>query len=103
MSWICGPRASTNTHKGISMREKLDGEGMKLPCVADETGVVFSLFDVNKEFDLRNRSEKDEDASSSKTFRIQGRYENWRSYSKKDQAFGDARVGIGCYWNRWFQ
>ncbi|KAG5568171.1 hypothetical protein H5410_064814 [Solanum commersonii] len=56
-----------------------------------------------KEFDLRNWSRKDEDASSSKTCQIQGRYENWRSYSKKDQAFGDARVGIGCYWNRWFQ
>ncbi|KAG5569086.1 hypothetical protein H5410_058852 [Solanum commersonii] len=25
------------------------------------------------------------------------------SYSQKGQAFGDERVGIGCYWNQSFQ
>ncbi|KAG5570022.1 hypothetical protein H5410_059788 [Solanum commersonii] len=84
----------SNSFKKASYRHKL---------WRDEESVTWKDERFQKEFDLRNRSKKDEDASSSKTYRIQGRYENWRSYSKKDQAFGDARVGIGCYWNQWFQ
>ncbi|KAG5570025.1 hypothetical protein H5410_059791 [Solanum commersonii] len=44
----------------------------------DEESVTWKDERFQKEFDLRNWSWKDEDASSSKTCRIQGRYENWR-------------------------